>query len=590
VTDRDGRLSGKSSRSLSGTTVLPAPGDVTGPNLRRADRNVALNQVQYVFDHVARATPVADVAGRFAFVDGQGLIHRGQAVAAVDPARATVSVTFASDRDPVALARRYVVFPDAVRSATDEPNVEQSTDGDAPGPELVSAARVGTSTPAEFDFVFNSAVSRPQAGRFRLYTPDGTGFDAETATQPRRNTVRVTAPAVDFFAAAIVLGVAQPDAVRGSAKVAGLVASPAEAGNPLGVKPISAAPVAAGSATDGPDLVAVTVDAVSSAVEYVFDEDVRDVHLAPEAPDGGGVAWFPTGQSDVFVRFLGLPRTIGVSVDRLGRPVQGSSFTPAISTEGRHVTFASVAPGLAAVPSGTNIYRRDLLVPGVSPGRVDFGSVTVGTPTGSGVAVTMANRGFGALEVAATRIAGSDRGRFTVLGDGCSRRVLQPDERCAVIVGFLASGDGRRRANLLFEDNAIGSPRPVPLTAEALSPYAPILRVVPVVGPPGAVVTVTGDGFPPGVSVLVRWAKSPTRPTDPAPLTTAVRAVTDSAGRLPPTFLAIFPNDVLGPRLVEVVADRPDAVARLPFLVVPGTVQPFADVTTYLSPELVIRR
>jgi hypothetical protein len=249
-----------------------------------------------------------------------------------------------------------------------------------------------------------------------------------------------------------------------------------------------------------------------------------------------------------------------------------------------------VAPGLAAVPSGTNIYRRDLLVPGLSPGRVDFGSVTVGTPTGTGTVVAVANRGFGSLEIAATRITGSDRGHFTVLDDGCSRRVLQPDERCTVVVGFLAGADGRRRANLLFQDNAIGSPRPVLLTAQALSPYAPTLRVVPAVGPPGSVMTVTGEGFPPHVSVLVRWAKSPTRSADPAPLTIAVRAVTDSAGRLPPTFLPIFANDVLGPRLVEVAADRPDAAARLPFLVVPGTAQPFADVTTSPSPVVVIRR
>src|SRR5205807_7957993 len=41
--DGDGRVSAKASRPLTGTAIAPRAGDVTGPNLRRAATDLALN-------------------------------------------------------------------------------------------------------------------------------------------------------------------------------------------------------------------------------------------------------------------------------------------------------------------------------------------------------------------------------------------------------------------------------------------------------------------------------------------------------------------------------------------------------------------
>jgi hypothetical protein len=159
-----------------------------------------------------------------------------------------------------------------------------------------------------------------------------------------------------------------------------------------------------------------------------------------------------------------------------------------------------------------------------------------------------------------------------------------------VTTTFLPIADGTGQGDLVLADNALGSPRTIPLAGTAMSPYAPRLTITPPIGAPGMVVAVEGDGFPPGVTVQLRWVRSPDRPTGPAPLTPVVSVTTDAAGHLPRTFLLVFPGDVLGPRLVQVSGDHPGASASLPFVVVPGTLQPSAGETSGDDPEMVIRR
>jgi hypothetical protein len=123
-----------------------------------------------------------------------------------------------------------------------------------------------------------------------------------------------------------------------------------------------------------------------------------------------------------------------------------------------------------------------------------------------------------------------------------------------------------------------------------VSPFLPRLTVVPPVGPPGIAVAVEGDGFPPGTPVQVRWTRTPGDTTGPVPLTQVIRTTIDGSGHLPRTYLLVFPRDILGLRMVEVTGDRPDASASVDFVVVPGPFQPWANVMSFVRPDLIARR
>ena len=99
-----------------------------------------------------------------------------------------------------------------------------------------------------------------------------------------------------------------------------------------------------------------------------------------------------------------------------------------------------------------------------------------------------------------------------------------------------------------------GSPRPRPGAGR------PVLHVEPVLGPPGAIVTVTGTGFGDHVPVTVSWSVS----------TGSVVIMSDGSGNLPPTALPVLVPDVLGPRFAVAAG----TAARAAFLVVPESSEP----------------
>jgi Tol biopolymer transport system component len=602
VADDTGRINLKASRSLDGHTFTPRPGDITGPNLRGAIADVVANHAVFSFDRIlGTGPPVAEAAGRFHFVDGDGNDHSGRAVTAVDRQAATVTVEFAPDTDNLLSARRFVALPDAVRNDAGGPNVEQSTDADVAGPELGSVARVGT-TGAVYDFVFSATVVSPDPTRFFLATEDGTTFPVESAVNAGPDVIRVSAPAVEPFAAAVVLGIVQAGGV--SEQTVGLTTGREGpgAGNPLGVKPTGRSAAAAGAASDGPDLVAVEPLPAEHAIDYIFDEAVREVHLLPAHPK------LPPLRTDVFVADLKNGVIERVSVDSAGRPPAGTSSAPSISSKGGILVFLSSA---ALLPGDTNglpdVFVRDLLVGAVSPGSADFGVVVVGGRSEVPATFSVSNLGPGGLPVTVA-LAGEGRGDFRLVDDRCSGRTLQRGETCTVGVVFGPSTAGPRTASLVVTDEAPGSPRTVPLTGFAIA-AEPSLRVTPRVGRPGTVALVSGQGFPPAARLEVRWSTlSPRRAgaidtTDttgaagatgragPARLPSQVGVVkADAQGRFRAVPLLILPGGGTGPRAVEVRGDGPAALARAPFLVTPNPMQPGARRAPGALPEVRYRR
>jgi hypothetical protein len=116
------------------------------------------------------------------------------------------------------------------------------------------------------------------------------------------------------------------------------------------------------------------------------------------------------------------------------------------------------------------------------------------------------------------------------------------------------------------------SPSPPPLQntppARVLNPT---LRLTPVVGPPGTIVTARGADFPANTQVQVSWSQGIVS-------TTAAPITTDASGGFT-TRVLVFPHDALGARvLTAVTLLTPRSLlfgfASASFLVVPGAVQP----------------
>jgi hypothetical protein len=113
---------------------------------------------------------------------------------------------------------------------------------------------------------------------------------------------------------------------------------------------------------------------------------------------------------------------------------------------------------------------------------------------------------------------------------------------------------------------------PLVLRAEFTIPCVKAsIRLVPQVGPPGTVVTVTGTGFPIGAVVKLSWSQG-------VPIRRASISIGSSQGFQ--TRVLIFPHDELGKRKLSAGPDLTVAnaiifnIASADFMVVPGSEQP----------------
>ena len=107
------------------------------------------------------------------------------------------------------------------------------------------------------------------------------------------------------------------------------------------------------------------------------------------------------------------------------------------------------------------------------------------------------------------------------------------------------------------------TPPTLPGTPTTTLPGTPTLTLVPVIGPPGTIVQVSGHGFPPNRNVTVSWSTN----------TGSYTEMTDAHGNLPSQVFYILVPDVLGPRqAIATTSGVPPAKAN--FLVVIRTAQP----------------
>ncbi len=90
---------------------------------------------------------------------------------------------------------------------------------------------------------------------------------------------------------------------------------------------------------------------------------------------------------------------------------------------------------------------------------VDFGDVAIGS--GATSSLTLRNEGSAPLTATAAAIEGDSD--FRIVRDGCKAAAVAPEAQCAIELRFAPSKPAERRAKLVIEDNASGSPRTVAL-------------------------------------------------------------------------------------------------------------------------------
>ena len=125
------------------------------------------------------------------------------------------------------------------------------------------------------------------------------------------------------------------------------------------------------------------------------------------------------GRDDVFVRDMVTGATTLISAGRSDSSAAGDSAAPAISADGRYVSFSSDAPGLVA---GDDNRRQDVFLRDLPAGRTQMISLARGgraaqnkAISGGFAAVSDVSRDgrFVAFESDATNLAGRDRNRRT---------------------------------------------------------------------------------------------------------------------------------------------------------------------------------
>jgi hypothetical protein len=105
----------------------------------------------------------------------------------------------------------------------------------------------------------------------------------------------------------------------------------------------------------------------------------------------------------------------------------------------------------------------------ITPASLTFSSQSVGTTSPVQI-VTYRNGTTVPVLISDVSITGSNAADFVILSQSCPGNSLAPGIDCATLVAFAPTNAGPRQANLVFTDDATGSPRSIPLSGTAIPP------------------------------------------------------------------------------------------------------------------------
>jgi FlaG/FlaF family flagellin (archaellin) len=150
---------------------------------------------------------------------------------------------------------------------------------------------------------------------------------------------------------------------------------------------------------------------------------------------------------------------VGAALPSSGNCTITAGFTPgALGPRTATITIAndaSVSPQTAYL-QGNGTYLS------ASPAQLTFGNVNVGAISGYQI-VTLTNNSASAVGIMEISITGTNKGDFYQFNT-CETS-LNPDASCSIVVRFIPTGSGTKRANIAVDQSVTGAnPQPVPLS------------------------------------------------------------------------------------------------------------------------------
>ncbi len=235
-----------------------------------------------------------------------------------------------------------------------------------------------------------------------------------------------------------------------------------------------------------------------------------------------------------------------------GSSTTGSSTTGSSTTgtsAGASETTTTVAPGAGVT---------------ASPAAFDFAPTIIDAGRRTGL-VEVVNNGSGAVTVVGVRLEPAEPGAFQIVETTCAGESVAVGARCAVTLAFAPTAEGAQAVSLIASlENGVDIA--VPVTGVGAPP--PTMTIVPGVAAVGQVVTLTGAGFPTGVTVDVTWSAQVLQVTvddsgtfdlpvlilpntQTGPVGVSVAGQTDLFGDVVGTMLVTDTTDRSGPPVLE---------------------------------------
>jgi hypothetical protein len=168
------------------------------------------------------------------------------------------------------------------------------------------------------------------------------------------------------------------------------------------------------------------------------------------------------------------------------------------STTGGSTTRGSSTTGGNATTTSTTVPGADVKF---SPATFDFAATIIDAGRRTGL-VEIINSGTRPITVVGVRLEPADPGPFEIVETTCVGESVPAGERCGITIAYSPTEIGTQAVQ------AIASLDGAELTAavSGTGASAPTLAVVPGVATLGQAVTLTGAGFPTGLTVELTWA------------------------------------------------------------------------------------
>ncbi|HEX5113631.1 MAG TPA: hypothetical protein VFW65_00380 [Pseudonocardiaceae bacterium] len=255
--------------------------------------------------------------------------------------------------------------------------------------------------------------------------------------------------------------------------------------------------------------------------------------------------------ANLFLVDLG-PGTPGIT---LVTPRGSAGIRPTLDAHGRLVAFESSGRLLPTAPAEVDsVYtyeRFGHLV--VAPGLVSYGRLIAGLPP-QNRGVTVTNTGPGPVSFTGVRITGP----YVLTLESCAGQVLHAGQTCQAIILFRPLTAGHPTGVLTWttaDDGEPPQPTGVDVTATVVVPAAPLLTVSPTVAYGGEVVQATGVAFPASATITLTWDKG-----------LGVTKVTTNAAGSFRVAVVLFPDDMIGERMLQAAGPTGIQLAATPFL------------------------